>query len=172
MALPFGCSRRLSWFLAAGCRCTPAALCLLQSLPTHHSITKALQHPGSLLHISATCRPASHFFVDSPPLRYGCFILPTGVQVCLLLAAPRRSASSTFSFGAAAAPGPSGLAGVASWWRPAKPPSAKKPSLLPASQPFFLPASGSPAIWLQYIPQRQIIATISCFLINDIFISV
>jgi hypothetical protein len=44
---------------------------LLQSLLITKPAHKALQHLPQLLHVTATCRPASHLFIGSPPLRYG-----------------------------------------------------------------------------------------------------
>jgi len=55
--------------------------------------------------------------------------------VCLLLAAPRRSASLHFFVGAAAAPGPSGLAGVADMV------ALRAALLLSVVPPFFIQAA-------------------------------
>jgi hypothetical protein len=79
-------------------------LYLLQSFAnTQIKNTKALQHLPQLHHVTATCRPASHLFFGSPPLRYGYIILMTSMRQRIGLAAPRRSASLYFLVGAAAA---------------------------------------------------------------------
>jgi hypothetical protein len=95
----FGCGQSLH----------SAALYLLQSFANTHASTssaskhKALQHLPQLHIVTATCRPASHLFFGSPPLRYGYIILMTSMQQRIGLAAPRRSASLHFLVGAAAA---------------------------------------------------------------------
>lgn len=63
----------------------------------------AAPHLPQLLHVTATCRPASHLFIGSPSLRYGWLILMTSMRQRIGLAAPRHSASLRFYVGAAAA---------------------------------------------------------------------
>jgi hypothetical protein len=139
----FGCGQSLH----------SAALYLLQSFANTHASTssaskhKALQHLPQLHIVTATCRPASHLFFGSPPLRYGYIILMTSMQQRIGGGVPLP-----FSRGSC------GLFCAAVWlaWRCG---GGRSAFLLFVRRSSSLRSSRLPCQWLQCITQLFVIAT-------------